>query len=136
MKNKIKDWRDLTNQITENFIREYFEIEDNEEIYFDWVTIGEVFQFADYWFSFSTVLECYRLNVSKEQLFSWYDKTLLQESNLSLSDFILSPEKRLKKEQEYLERLKNNCIFAEQEFKKALEEYKRKKEIIAKNKRK
>ena len=97
---------------------------EDEEIYFDWVTIGEVFQFADYWFSFSTVLECYELNVSKEQLFSWYDKTLLQESNLSLSDFILSPEKRLKKEQEYLQKSKERTIFAEETFIKALNEVK------------
>ena len=120
MENKIKVWEDLTNEIVAGWIYKYFEIEDDEEIYFDWVTIGEVFQFADYWFSFSTVLECYRLNVSREQLFSWYDKTLLQESNLSLTQFILSPEEKLKKEEEYLHILKERITFAEQEFKKAL----------------
>ena len=119
MKNKIQDWENLTNEIVAGFIYKYFEIEDDEEIYFDWVQIGEVFQFNDYWFSFSTILECYELNVSKEQLFEWYDKTLLQEIDLSLSHFILSPEKRLKEEQKYLERLKNNVTFAEQEFQKA-----------------
>ena len=124
MENKIKVWEDLTNEIVAGWIYKYFEIEEDEEIYFDWVTIGEVFQFADYWFSFSTVLECYELNVSKEQLFSWYDKTLLQESNLSLSDFILSPEKRLKKEQEYLQKSKERTIFAEETFIKALNEVK------------
>lgn len=124
MEDKIKDWENLTNEIVAGWIYKYFEIEDDEEIYFDWVTIGEVFQFADYWFSFSTVLECYELNVSKEQLFSWYDKTLLQESNLSLSDFILSPEKRLKKEQEYLQKSKERTIFAEETFIKALNEVK------------
>ena len=125
MKNKIQDWENLTNEIVAGFIYKYFEIEDDEEIYFDWVQIGEVFQFNDYWFSFSTILECYELNVSKEQLFEWYDKTLLQEIDLSLSHFILSPEKRLKEEQKYLERLKNNVTFAEQEFQKALEEFNR-----------
>ena len=125
MKNKIKAWENLTNEIVAGWIYKYFEIEEDEEIYFDWVTIGEVFQFADYWFSFSTVLECYRLNVSKEQLFSWYDKTLLQESNLSLTQFILSPEEKLKKEEENLQILKERCIFAEQEFKKALDEFKK-----------
>ena len=124
MENKIKVWEDLTNEIVAGWIYKYFEIEEDEEIYFDWVTIGEVFQFADYWFSFSTVLECYELNVSKEQLFSWYDKTLLQESNLSLCDFILSPEKRLKKEEENLQKSKERTIFAEETFIKALNEVK------------
>ena len=125
MEDKIKDWEDITNEIVAGWIYKYFEIEEDEEIYFDWVTIGEVFQFADYWFSFSTVLECYRLNVSKEQLFSWYDKTLLQESNLSLTQFILSPEEKLKKEKENLHILKERVNLAEQEFKKALEEFKK-----------
>ena len=124
MEDKIKDWKDLTNQITENFIREYFEIEKHEEVYFDWVTIGVIFNFSDYWFNFADILECYKLNVSKEQLFSWYDSTLLQESNLSLCDFILSPEKRLKKEQEYLQKSKERTIFAEETFIKALNEVK------------
>ena len=97
MEDKIKDWKDLTNQITENFIREYFEIEKHEEVYFDWVTIGVIFNFSDYWFNFADILECYKLNVSKEQLFSWYDSTLLQESNLSLSDFILVARKKIEK---------------------------------------
>lgn len=125
MENKIKAWEDLTNEITEDFIRYYFDISLNEEVYFDWVQIGEIFQFSDYWFSFADILECYRLNISKEQLFSWYDKTLLQEIDLPLCDFILSPQKRLKEEQEYLEKLKNNITFAEQEFNKALGEFKK-----------
>ena len=124
MENKIKDWEDITNEIVAGWIYKYFEIEEDEEIYFDWVTIGEVFQFSDYWFSFSTVLECYELNVSKEQLFSWYGSTLLQEIDLSLCDFILSPQKRLKKEQESLQKSKERTIFAEETFIKALNEVK------------
>jgi len=125
MEDKIKDWEDITNEIVAGWIYKYFDIEDDEEVYFDWVTIGEVFQFADYWFSFSTVLECYKLNVSKEQLFEWYDKTLLQKNALSLSDFIL-PQKRLKSEQEYLQELEEKVIFAEQELNRAIEEYDKK----------
>lgn len=123
MKNKIKVWESLTNEIVAGWIYKYFEIEDSEEIYFDWVTVGGVFNFADYWFDFSTVLECYELGVTRGQLFEWYDKTLLQEIDLPLSDFILSPQKRLKKEQEYLQELKERVIFAQNEFNKALEEY-------------
>ena len=123
MEDKIKAWEDITNEITEDFIRYYFDISLNEEVYFDWVTIGEVFQFSDYWFSFADILECYRLNVSKERLFEWYDKTLLQEIDLSLGDFILSPEKRLKKEQENLHILKERVKLAEQELVKALEDF-------------
>ena len=123
MEDKIKDWKYLTNKIVEDWTRQYFEIPDYDYVYFDWVQIGEVFNFADYWFSFSTVLECYELDIKKEQLFEWYDASLLQQSNLSLSDFILSPEKKLKKEQEYLDKLKENLKFAEKEFKKALNEY-------------
>lgn len=123
MKKEITTWENLTNKIVAGWIRKYFEIDDKEKIYFDWVEIGGVFSFADYWIDFSTVLECYRLNVRKEQFFSWYDETLEQQSDLSLSDFILSPKKRLKKEKEYLEKLKNNVTFAQEEFNKALKEY-------------
>ena len=123
IKNKIEEWKHLTSDITENWIREYFDWSEDEEVYFDWVTIGEVFQFSDYWFSFADILECYRLNVSKERLFEWYDKTLLQEIDLSLGDFILSPEKRLKKEQENLHILKERVKLAEQELVKALEDF-------------
>lgn len=125
MENKIKTWENLTNEIVANWIYKYFEIDDDEDIYFDWVQIGEVFQFADYWFSFSTILECYKLNVAKEQLFSWYDSSLQQGATIPLSDFILSPKKRLKKEQKYLQELRERVLLAQNEFDKALEEFKK-----------
>ena len=90
MEDKIKDWKDLTNQITENFIREYFEIEKHEEVYFDWVSDepGGVFNFSDYWFDFNTVLKCYELSISRENLFLWYDWNLTNKKvNISLAKY-------------------------------------------------
>lgn len=128
MKDKIKELKNLTNEITSHWIKEYFELEEDDYVDADWVAneTGGVFNFADYWFSFQNILDCYKLGVTKKQLFEWYDKVLLEEIDLSLCDFILSPEKIIKKEQEYLERLKDNLIFAEQEFYKALEQYENK----------
>lgn len=126
MKKKIRAWKCLTNEITDVWIREYFDIpNEKEETYFDWVQIGEVFNFGDYWFSFSTVLECYELGVTKKQLFEWYDKSLSQEIDLPLSQFILSPKKLKEQQEKHLEELKLRVEWVEKEFKQALEEYER-----------
>lgn len=141
MEDKILEWNRLTNSITEDWIAEYFELDEEEAalgIDYDWVAddVGSIFEFADYWFNFSDVLDCYKHKITKEQLFTWYDYCLENQFiNISLAQFILSPEEKSKKEREYLDILEERVIFAENEFKKALEEYKRKKEIIAKNKR-
>ena len=118
----IDKWIRLTDNLVEQFIFDYFE---DDSPYWDWVVRGGVFNYSDYWFDFSTILECYRLEVTQEQLFDWYDKTLLQESDLSLEEFIKSPEKRKDEEKEYLERLRQRVISAEEEFKKAMEQYER-----------
>ena len=105
----IDSWQRLTHKITEQWIRDYFEIEKEEEIEIDWVVndIGGVFSFADYYFDFNTVLKCYELDIAKEQLFEWYSYCLEnQHINISLVKYILSPEER-----------KEKVIFAEQEFK-------------------
>lgn len=94
MKKKIEKWKHLTDEIVAVWIYKYFELNDKEEIYFDWVTVGGVFNFADYWFDLNTVFDCYELGVSKEQLFLWYDTSLEQLTDLSLSEFILSSAKR------------------------------------------
>ena len=118
----IDKWIRLTDKIVEQFILDYFE---DDIPYWDWVTKGGVFNYSDYWFDFSTILECYRLEITQEQLFDWYDRTLLQEINLTLEEFIKSPEKRKDEEKEYLERLRQRVISAEEEFKKAMEQYER-----------
>ena len=123
---EIRLWQKSTNEITENWIRDYFEVEEDEEIYFDWVAndIGGVFSFADYFFDFNTVLKCYELNISKEQLFEWYDFCLEnQKVNISLAKFILSPQERKEQEKIALEQSKERLKFAQEEFNKALEKY-------------
>jgi hypothetical protein len=109
VKKDIEKWTNLTNEITENWIRDYFEIEEDEEIYFDWVAndTGTIFSFADYWFDFNTVLKCYELDITREQLFAWYDFCLSNHSvNISLARFILSPEERKEAEEKHLAELK------------------------------
>lgn len=101
-RDNIAKWINLTNEITEQWLRDYFEIQEDEEIYFDWVAndVGTIFEFADYFFDFNTVLKCYELEISKEQLFQWYDFCLSNHSvNISLAKFILSPKERKEAEE-------------------------------------
>jgi hypothetical protein len=121
---KINEWIKLTDEIVDLFLRKYF---DDNDPYYTWVTMGGVFNYGDYWFDFPTVLDCYRLEATKEQLINWYDSSLEQRHDLSLEDFILSPQKRKEQEEKYLQELKERVIFAEETFKKALEEYDQRK---------
>lgn len=126
IKQCIAKWSNLTNEITENWIRDYFEIGENEEVELYWVanSVGTVFEFADYYFDFEVVLKCYELNISKETLFNWYFWCLQNESvNISLAKFILSPEERKKQEEKHLAELKERVESAEEIFKQALENY-------------
>ena len=127
MKSLISKWGNLTNEITENWIKDYFELEEDESVDFYWVAddIGTIFEFADYFFNFSNVLDCYKYNISKEKLFLWYEYCLEEQFvNISLAKFILSPEEKAKKEKESLEKSRKNRIFAEEIFRKALDEIK------------
>ena len=125
---EIRLWQKSTNEITENWIRDYFEVEEDEEIYFDWVAndVGTIFEFADYFFDFNTVLKCYELEISKEQLFQWYDFCLSNHSvNISLAKYILSPQERKEAEEKHLKELRDRMDLAKKEFKKAIKDYKK-----------
>jgi hypothetical protein len=119
----IEDWKNLTDKITKNWIGEYFELDEGDPIMIDWVTdnIGEVFSYGDYWFSFRNILDCYKHNINREQLFLWYEHCLENEiTDVSLSEFILAPEEKSRRDMQELERLKNNVKLAKEEFKNAL----------------
>lgn len=125
-RDNIAKWENLTNEITEQWIRDYFEIEEDETVYFDWVAndFGGVFEFADYFFDFNTVLKCYELDITKEQLFQWYDFCLSNHSvNISLAKYILSPQERKEQEKIALEESKAILKFAQEEFNKVLRKY-------------
>lgn len=129
IENKIAKWKNLTSDITEKWIREYFDWSEDEEVQFDWVNddVGGVFNFSDYWFSFDNVLDCYKHNISKEDLMKWYYFCLENHSvHISLAKFILSPQERKEAEEKHLKELKERVESAEKEFKKAIEEYKNK----------
>lgn len=122
----IQDWNNLTNKITEQFIFQYFELELDEELEWFWIAdeVGGVFEFSDYYFNFSDVLNCYKHNITKEQLFGWYEHNLTEPYvKISLSKFIISPEKRLENEQKSLQKTKQNLTFAQEEFNKALKQH-------------
>ena len=128
IENKITTWKNLTSDITENWIREYFDWSEDEEVYFDWVSDepGGVFNFSDYWFSFDNVLDCYKHNISKEDLMRWYDWCLSNQSvHISLAKYILSPQERKEAEEKHLKELRDRMELAEKEFKKAIEDYKK-----------
>ena len=75
------------------------------------------------------VLECYRHNISREHLFSWYNWCLGDNCvNISLKNYSLSPQKRKEENEKYLERLRQRVVDAEETLKKEIEEYERRME--------
>ena len=119
----IDEWKKLSNRIAEQFLYHYF---DDLDPYYWWVSddIGGVFNYGDYFFSFDTILTCYKLDITFEQLINWYDFSLSNQSvNISLAKYILSPKERREAEEKHLEELKDRVRSAEETFKKALEEY-------------
>lgn len=120
MTDKIKQWVVLTDGIVDQFLRDYF---DDNAPYWDWVSVGGVFNYGDYWLDFQIVLDCYRLGVTDIQLLNWYDSSIEQQHDLSLEDYIKSPEKRKQQEEKYLKELKQRVVEAEETLKKAMEEY-------------
>ena len=121
MKEKINQWGKITDSIVREFLLNYF---DDNSPYWDWVSLGGVFNYGDYWFDFNVVLDCYRLEVTEIQLLDWYDSSIEQQHDLSLEDYIKSPEKRKQQEEKYLSDLKQRVVEAEETLKKAMEEYK------------
>lgn len=124
VENKILEWREFTSQITEDFLYDYFD--DNKPDYY-WVgdEVGGILNYGDYFFNFSDILICYKLEITFEQLINWYDFCLSNQSvHISLAKYILNPEERKEAEEKYLAELKERVELAEKEFKKAIENYK------------
>jgi len=128
MKNKniqqeIRIWENLTNELTSQFLFDYF---DDNDPYYYYVAddIGGILNYGDYFFNFSDILTCYKLGITEEQLINWYDFCLSNHSvNISLAKYILSPKERKEAEEKHLEELKERVKIAEKEFKKALNQY-------------
>ena len=129
IKNEILEWENLTNKLTSRFLYDYFDDLDPD---YWWVAndIGGVFNYGDYFISFDTILTCYKLDITFEQLINWYDFSLSNQSvNISLAKFILSPKERREAEEKHLAELKNRVEMAEKEFQKAIDEYTSKNNI-------
>lgn len=123
IKNEILEWENLTNKLTSRFLYDYF---DDVNPDYWWVSndVGGVLNYGDYFFSFDTILTCYKLDITFEQFISWYDFCLENQSvNISLAKYILSPKERREAEEKHLAELKERVEVAEKEFKKALGEY-------------
>ena len=120
MKEKIKQWVVLTDGIVDQFLRDYF---DDNSPYWDWVSVGGVFNYGDYWLDFQIVLDCYRLGVTDIQLLNWYDSSIEQQHYLSLEDYIKSPQKRKEQEEKHLKELRQRVVDAEETLNKAMEEW-------------
>ena len=127
MENKVLDdiveWKKLSNKIVEQFLYHYFDDLDPD---YWWVSndVGGVLNYGDYFFSFDTILTCYKLDITFEQLINWYDFCLSNQAvNISLAKYILSPQERKEAEEKHLAELKNRVELAEKEFKKAMDEY-------------
>ena len=90
--NNIDEWKKLSNRIAEQFLYHYFDDLDPD---YWWVAndVGGVLNYGDYFFSFDTILTCYKLDITFEQLINWYDFSLSNQSvNISLAKYILSPQ--------------------------------------------
>ena len=127
MKSKVLDniveWKKLSNKIAEQFLYHYFDDLDPD---YWWVSddVGGILNYGDYFFSFDTILTCYKLDISFEQFINWYNFCLENQSvNISLAKYILSPKERKEAEEKHLAELKSRVELAEREFKKALDEY-------------
>ena len=123
IKNEILEWENLTNKLTSRFLYDYFDDVDPD---YWWVSndVGGVLNYGDYFFSFDTILTCYKLDITFEQLINWYDFSLSNQSvNISLAKYILSPKERREAEEKHLQELKERVELAEKEFKKAMDEY-------------
>ncbi len=123
IKNEILEWENLTNKLTSRFLYDYFDDLDPD---YWWVAndVGGVLNYGDYFFSFDTILTCYKLDITFEQLINWYDFSLSNQSvNISLAKYILSPKERKEAEEKHLKELKNRVELAEKEFQKAMDEY-------------
>ena len=123
IKNEILEWENLTNKLTSRFLYDYFDDVDPD---YWWVSndVGGVLNYGDYFFSFDTILTCYKLEITFEQFISWYDFCLSNQAvNISLAKYILSPQERKEAEEKHLKELKNRVELAEKEFKKAMDEY-------------
>lgn len=126
MKNKLNNWAKLTDEIVEDWLVEVFELKEDEEVDFWWVSnfVGGVFNFGDYYVGFDTVLEYYKHNITPEQFFNWYNWCLdNQKVNISLARFILSPKEKKEQLKRQLEASKQRLKEAEETFKKSLEEF-------------
>ena len=112
IKNEILEWENLTNKLTSRFLYDYFDDVDPD---YWWVSndVGGVLNYGDYFFSFDTILTCYKLDISFEQFISWYDFSLSNQSvNISLAKYILSPQERKEAEEKHLAELKNRVELA------------------------
>ena len=129
IKNEILEWENLTNKLTSRFLYDYFDDVDPD---YWWVSndVGGILNYGDYFFSFDTILTCFKLDISFEQFISWYNFCLENQSvNISLAKYILSPKERKEAEEKHLAELKNRVELAEKEFKKAIDEYTSKNNI-------
>lgn len=123
MKDSIQQWEELTDTILKNFLSVYFD--DNDPYYF-WVgsEIGGVVCYGDFFFNFWDVITCNKLSVSEKQFFEWCDSNLKNSTSVSLANFITSPEKLKEQQKKHLLELKERVRLAEEEFNKAMEQYK------------
>ena len=125
----IVEWKKLSNRIAEQFLYHYF---DDLDPYYWWVSddVGGILCYGDYFISFDTILTCYKLDITFEQLINWYDFSLSNQSvNISLAKYILSPKERREAEEKHLQELKERVELAEKEFQKAIDEYTSKNNI-------
>ena len=123
MKDSIQQWEELTDTILKNFLSVYFD--DNDPYYF-WVgnEIGGVVCYGDFFFNFWDIITCNKLSVSEKQFFEWCFSNLKGNTSVSLANFITSPEKLKEQQKKHLLELKERVRLAEEEFNKAIEQYK------------
>lgn len=127
MKNKIKSWKKLTDDLTCNFLEKYFELEDLQSEDYFWVAddVGGIFSYGDYYFNFSDALYCLENEVKVDRVFAWYDHCLENPNdNINLKYFSMDSEAMKEREEAYIRDLEFKVEMAKKEFEEAIKKYK------------
>ena len=116
----------VVEKIVEYWITKYFKLnkEDVKDgIDWNWSNqdIGGIFYFADYYISFSTILECLNKNVEVEKYHDWYNYTVNNPNNyINLHSYLWG---YLDIQQAELERSRKAVEDAKETLRLAIEEH-------------
>lgn len=116
----VNNYKYFKDEMVSHFIAECFDIKDPT---FDYIGEDAV-MFGDYCFSIGDIIYVLSNEVAYEDFLKYYDMSLLvREYHLNLEEYLTDPIKLKEQKEKHLKELKARVILAEEEFKKAIDEY-------------